>query len=113
MSVNGRIVTDGKAGVTVGSGAEVSLLSASALHIAKVRFWGLTVKPVGADITLRVYKSFGPNVGFAEITALTTTVSDGDAHVVEFADETAMMIKVTGQTSSGTAAVSCDLVGAA
>lgn len=113
MDVNSRIITDGKAGVTVGSATETSLLSASSIHIAKVRNWGLAIKPVGDDITVRVYKAFGPNVGFSEITALTVVVTDGDVHVIEFADETAFQLKVTAQAASGTAAVSCDYAGVA
>lgn len=99
--------TDGLAAVSITT-TEKSILSKTPLNIAGTGRWGFAVKPVGADITLRVYKYFGPNIGRVEISALETTIPDGDVHVVEFADEVAMGIEITGQTASGTATVACD-----
>lgn len=105
-------VTGGVSAVTVTSGAEVNLLSlasgtAGELGIKGMRQWALTVSTT-QDVTVRVYKRVGANVGECIISGLTTTATSAAPLIIEQANNAAPAIRVTAQASSTTAAVNCD-----
>jgi hypothetical protein len=105
-------VTGGVSAVAVTSGAEVNLLSlasgtAGELGIKGMRQWALTVT-TDQDITVRVYKRAGSNVGECIVSGLTTTATSAAPLIIEQANNAAPAIRVTARAAVATATVNCD-----
>ena len=102
-------VRAGRASVSVTSGAEVDLLSddADGVGMATVKQWALSVS-TNNDITLRVYKAVGGNVGLVLVSGLTTTATSAVPKLIEWWAEACQRIRVTGQATGATATVNCD-----
>jgi hypothetical protein len=104
------ILTTGRASVSVTSGAEVDLLSTSSAGVAlgEVTRWCLTVS-TDQTITVRLYKASGSNAGLVLVRSDSAT--SAAPLVLEYDGEEALRMRVTGQASSTTATVNCDLNG--
>jgi len=105
-------VTGGVSAVTVTSGAEVNLLSlasgtAGELGTKVVRQWALSVS-TNNEITVRVYKRVGSNVGECIISGLTTVATSAAPLIIEQANNAAPAIRVTAQATGADATVNCD-----
>ena len=111
------IVTAGASARAVTSAAEVDLLgvnvsgtttySANGVALAGASRWSLVVSTT-QDVTVRVYKKAGVNVGLTLLSTLTTVVTSAAPLTLEFADEANATMRVTAQASATTAAVNCD-----
>ncbi len=103
-------VVQGRADVTVTSGAEVNLLTAASggvVGIGRTLRWALAVT-TNQDITVRVYKAAGANCDLVLITGYTTAVTSSEPLLIEEDSNVCTQIRVTGQADSSDATVNCD-----
>lgn len=109
------IATGGVSNASVTSGAEVDLLSAGSgadqgIAIPRAFSWTLTMQ-TDEEVIVRVYLAAGPNVSLTILSALTTTVTIAQQHlVIQQSEYPAQRIRITAQATGTTASVSADFI---
>jgi hypothetical protein len=100
----------GRAAITVGSAAQVPLLSTEATGVGmhNVKAITINVSAASAGITVRFFNFSGDNVDGTELTELEQDIASGGTVSVSIGDMPMQRLLVTGQTSSGDATVNCD-----